>query len=108
MMQDGATPSNHTSIPGDDARAQQLIRKTFMDAWVNRPTDSQKGRTPPKVTISLDRNGNVTHRALAVSSGSKAMDDSVMGAATAVRRIPNLPSGYAARNPTVTVTFELE
>ena len=102
MLNAGATPGTQTSNPAEDQRALALIKQTFYNAW-QQPSSQTR---PAEVRITFDRNGNVTGRSLAVSSGNTEMDNSVMSAARAVTRIPNLPSGFTTRNPTVTVVFD--
>ena len=95
------TPSN------EDSAAVARIKQVFRNAWI-RPSADQKGSRRPTVEIRIDNYGNVLSRKLASSSGSAAMDASVMNAANAVRRLDNLPRNFATRYPVLTIQFNLE
>jgi TonB family protein len=60
-----------------------------------------------KVDIELGLNGAVLDSRLASSSGNSVMDESVLRAVKAVRRIPGLSAEFIRQHRRMPVVFEL-
>mgnify|MGYP003730265919 CR=1 FL=1 len=103
----GARLSDHTSIPPEDARCMELVRRALYDAW-NQPSYDEVGNATALVVIRFERDGSVFGARLAKKSGSELMDSSVMQAATSVRKIEGLTRQFLDRFDEVTIEFKVE
>jgi TonB family protein len=103
----GATPSDHTSIPDEDARCFELVRRTLYELWA-QPAAEDVGGATAEGEIRLLSDGRVVGRNLRKASGSAAMDQSVLDALETARRIEGLTPEFIARHPTVSVRFRVE
>ena len=107
MLDLGATVSDHTSIPADEAsRCAALVRDQLYRAW-KRPDASAVTGTPPTIAITLSENGVVQGVELRKSSGSAALDDSAVRAARAVGAFRNLTPRFIRANRPLVIQFEL-
>lgn len=89
-----------------DMAYMELVRLTMFAAW-EQPASLAANGLVTKVEIFLGPDGTVTRTRKAGGSGNATMDDSVMKAVEAVRRIPGLPASFISKHPSITVGFEL-
>lgn len=93
-----------TTGPTADAW-DRMVFQTFHDAW-EQPGAVSAG-TIAMVRIRVERDGRVTRRDLARSSGNAIMDESVMRAVNSVSRLPPLPDRLRGPHHDLTIEFEL-
>ena len=107
MLDLGATVSDHTSIPADEAsRCAALVRDQLYRAW-KRPDSSAITGTPPTIAISLSDAGTVLGVELRRSSGNAALDESAVRAARAVGTFRNLTPRFIRANKPLVIQFQL-
>ena len=90
----------------EDMAYMELVRLTMYKVW-EQPTSLPANGLVTKVEIFFGANGAVTGSRKAGGSGNATMDDSVMRAVEAVRRIPGLPASFISKHPSLIVEFEL-
>ncbi len=105
LLKMGAKPSDRTSIPDEDPRCLDLIKRAFYTAWT-QPVAAPGLKTT--VTFRLADGGAIVSWSMVGSSGSAEFDASVRGAADAVRRVDGLTPGFLGRYPSVTIAFTVE
>jgi TonB family protein len=103
----GATPSDRTSVPGEDARCLEAIRKKLYHAWLQPSVAGVEGLVA-QVSIDLKGVGAVRRWQITSPSGRSEFDRSVERAMGAVTFIPGLTSGFVKRHPTVSIAFQVE
>ena len=107
MLDLGATVSDHTSIPADEAsRCAALVRDQLYRAW-KRPDSSAITGTPPTIAISLSDAGTVLGVELRRSSGNAALDESAVRAARAAGTFRNLTPRFIRANKPLVIQFQL-
>ena len=98
-------------IPLFEARAQNQPKKPKCAAIPLRkvkselPKDLKGFRSAPTVSYSIEMDGSVSHVALVKSSGSKAVDDSVLDA---VRKSSYRPLKRGCGSVDTTMTFTID
>lgn len=108
LLDAGAKPSDHTSIPASEReRCISLIYTAIKSAWIC-PDASALSSREPEIEFSLGPGGTIGNVRLVRSSGNEALDQSVLGAARAVRTVSGLSPGFIRANPRLTVAFSLE
>lgn len=101
----GATPGNRNTIPEGDTLAFEVIRRKLYQAWT-QPASVPRNLTAV-VEIHMNASGDVLARRLIRGSGNAVMDQTVMEAVQAVRRIEGLSADFLNRWRKVSITFEL-
>ena len=87
-----------------------LIHERFYGQW-NQPTSisTTEKKYATKLRIRIERDGTVSHYEIARSSGLELMDQSVLDAASRVKKIEALPESLAKSAPfTLSIDFELD
>ena len=108
MLDLGATVSDRTSVPADEAaRCAALVRDQLYLAW-KRPDASAVTGTAPVVAIDLAESGAVLGVELRASSGSPALDESAVRAARAVGTFRNLTPRFVRANKPLVIRFDLK
>lgn len=108
LLEAGARPSDHTSIPASERdRCFSLIYGAIKKAWIC-PDSSALSAREPEIEFSLGPGGTIGNVRLVRSSGNDALDQSVLGAARAVRSVSGLTPAFIRANPRLTVAFSLE
>jgi TonB family protein len=107
LLAKGAKPSDHTSIPSEDARCFEAIRQAFFRSW-EQPSKAAVGDAVAELGFTLSGDGRVGARRLARSSGNALLDESVLAAARSVDRIYGLTPSFLSRHRDVTVSFKVE
>lgn len=107
LLDQGAQPGTRTTVPDEDQRAMIQVRNALHAAW-RQPTAADSGTRPVIVEVALSAAGGVGAPRIVQSSGSQAMDDSVLQAVNAVSHIPGLPAGFLRRYPRLRVEFRLQ
>jgi outer membrane biosynthesis protein TonB len=107
LLDEGAKPSDRTSIPGEDARCMDIIRRRLYSAW-SQPTGFAGDTRVAEVALTLRSGGKVAAWNLVKSSGSSEFDATVKSAAGSIGRIDHLTDGFISRHPTVTIAFRVE
>ncbi len=108
LLEKGARPSDHTSIPASESeRCLALIFNAVKRAWICPDASAITGREP-KIEFTLGAGGTLGNVRLVASSGNAEFDQSVVSAAKAVRFVSGLTPGFIRENPRVTITFALE
>ncbi len=107
LLDMGAKPSDHTSIPDEDTRCLAIIRDVLHSAW-QQPSAEAAGDSIAVLRIKLGRDGSVRSSDLQKPSGNPALDSSVRDVGNAVKRIHGLTSGFIGRHPSVTVSFTVD
>ncbi len=80
------------------------VRTVLYNAW--RQPQGLAGTPVTQAQIRVQRDGLITQRKIIVSSGNKAMDESVMRALESVTRLSRLPPECGERED-ITIAFEL-
>lgn len=106
LLDAGAKPSDRTSIPDEDTRCLDIIRRKLHNSWT-QPTGAAFGLSA-ELRIGLRAAGVVTSRTIVKSSGSAEFDASVRRAGEIVGTITGLTTGFIKRYPTVTIEFRVE
>ena len=102
----GSQIGDHTSEVDDNYLYLEIVRRTFYQAWT-QPSSIPIDGMAVKVDIEIGLNGAVLSSRLSSSSGNAVMDESVMEAVRAVRRIPNLSPEFIRQHRRMPVVFEL-
>lgn len=102
----GSQIGDHTSEVDDNYLYLEIVRRTFYQAWT-QPSSIPIDGMAVKVDIEIGLNGAVLSSRLSSSSGNAVMDESVMQAVHAVRRIPNLSPEFIRQHRRMPVVFEL-
>jgi TonB family protein len=102
----GSQIGDHTSEVDDNYLYLEIVRRTFYQAWT-QPSSIPIDGMAVKVDIELGLNGAVLDSRLASSSGNSVMDESVLRAVKAVRRIPGLSAEFIRQHRRMPVVFEL-
>lgn len=108
LLDMGAKPSDHTSVPGERERCLAIVKNKLYSAWRRPSLPPTEVARPAVLTIHLGDNGFVTKYKITRSSGNNELDASVVSAARAVRRIPGLTSSFIKEFRTITIEFYLE
>jgi outer membrane biosynthesis protein TonB len=103
----GAKPGNHTSVPDEDVRCLDIVRRALYSAW-NQPSSEEAGDATAEVTISVQAGGRVVSTKMTRKSGNVVVDSSVMDAVNSVKRVEGLTSGFVSRYPSITISFKVE
>ena len=108
LLAAGAKPS---SWPGPEldlpAWYFALVRQMMYDQW-NQPGElAGAAGLMTRVQFRIHRDGSISHIKMIRASGSKVMDESVMTAVNAVKRLKELPASYREAHYDATVDFEL-
>ncbi len=107
LLREGATPADRTVDPGEDARCLARLREALYGAWA-QPSAGDVGPRPVVMEISLGAGGTIVDRRLRESSGSPAMDDSVLRAVASVSRVPGLTPGFISRHTRLSIEFRVQ
>jgi len=106
LLAQGAVIGDHTSIPDEDSRNRELIRRTLYGAWTE-PSAAEAGDSWVDVEIEFDGEGRIVGSRMLKGSGLTVMDESVMQAVRSVPVISGLTSGFLSRYRKVTIKFEI-
>jgi outer membrane biosynthesis protein TonB len=107
LLAAGAKPSDHTSVPGEDPRCLEMIRRALYAAWV-QPSVSGAASLVAEATLELGAGGAVRSGRVSRSSGSAEFDASVEAALRSVSRVEGLTAGFLKRYPSVSIAFRVE
>lgn len=107
LLAQGAKLSDHTSIPDEDSRCFELVRRTLYGAWA-QPAAAEAGDARAEVALRLDAGGRVVGREIVKPSGNSVLDTSVLVALNAVDRISGLTAGFMERHKVITILFRVE
>lgn len=83
-----------------------IMRQTLYRAW-DQPTDIGIAGLVTRVELSMDPDGTIASSRITAGSGNRIMDDSVMRAVRAVRRISRVPPEFFRSHRRIVVAFEL-
>jgi len=106
LLREGAKPSDHTSIPSEDARCRARIRDKLYALW-SQPSYAEVGELVTEVSLTLGPAGVVESIKLTSKSGNHVLDTSVQLAVESVSRIEGLTASFLQRHRTVTVSFQV-
>ncbi|MGI5868238.1 MAG: TonB family protein [Kiritimatiellia bacterium] len=107
LIDAGATPSDRTSVPGEDDICLLAIKKALYKAWIVPSAEHFTGR-PALIEITLGPTGAIVGHRLVEGSGNRVLDNSALDAAAAVRHIPGISSNFLRSRRKVTIAFDLE
>jgi len=107
LLAQGAKLSDHTSVPDEDTRCFELVRRALYGAW-DQPAAAEAGNARAEVALRLGAGGRVVSRDIVKSSGNSVLDASVKVALNAVERITGLTAGFMERHKVVTISFRVE
>jgi TonB family protein len=107
LLEMGARPGDHTSIPGEEQMCLELIRRRLYDAWT-QPSSAEAAGATAEVRLRLLPGGVLGERAMVRGSGNPAVDASVMEAVNAVRSVQGLTTEFLRRHETVVIAFRVE
>lgn len=97
------TAASSSGSPNELSRYYGTIYSILDAAWDKPPGVAGLST---EVSIRIANNGAIMQRKLTGSSGSQAMDDSVMNAVRSVATFPRLPAGISKPYIDVTIKFE--
>lgn len=103
----GATPSDHTSVPGEDARCLEALRKALYAAWTQPSVAGVEGLVT-HVVLDLKGSGSVDGWRIKRGSGQAEFDRTVESALRSVGHVSGLTAGFVTRHPTVSIAFQVE
>ncbi len=107
LLAAGAKPSDHTSVPDEDARCFSIIKDALHAAW-EQPSAEAAGDAVAVLRITLGRDGTVKRSDLHKSSGNPALDSSVKAVGINIHRIHGLTGDFIRRHSSVTVSFTVD
>lgn len=107
LLDDGATPSDHTNVPDADARSLESIRRRLYGVW-EQPSAAEAGAAVAEGRLRFHPDGSVISAELSKPSGNEVLDASVRHALRSVSRIEGLSASFLKRHPVVTVSFRVE
>ena len=102
----GAKPSDHTSVPDEDSRCYALIKNTLHAVW-DQPNAEAAGAAKAELQITLEPGGRIRSSKLSRRSGNPTLDTSVQRVADSVQRIHGLSADFIRRHPSVTISFSV-
>jgi hypothetical protein len=104
----GARAGDRNSIPPDEeSRCFAFIKRAFNDAWA-QPSYDEVGDAVAQIEVRLQKDGSIFGVRLVKKSGNSVLDDSVLQAATSVKRIEGLTSSFLGKYDQVTIDFKVE
>ncbi len=106
LLEAGAKPSDHTSVPDEDARCLFVIREQLHKSW-RQPESDAVGDAVAVLFVRLAPNGTVLETGLHKASGNRELDDSVLAAGKAVKSVRGITPGFVRRRPRITVSFRV-
>jgi len=107
LLAEGAKLSDHTSIPDEDSRCFEIVRRTLYGAW-SQPGRAEAGNAQAEITLRLGPGGKILGSEIARPSGNRVLDRSVLDALNAVERISGLTAGFMERHKVITISFRVE
>jgi hypothetical protein len=107
LLEQGARPADRTSIPDEDARCFEIVRRALYNTWA-QPAAAEAGDRTVEAVIRLGAGGHIAGREFRRGSGSAAFDQSVRDALETVRRIEGLTPGFISRHSSVSILFKVE
>jgi len=108
LLQLGAKPSDHTSVPASELqRCYAIIQRQLYEAWI-RPDASNVSSNDPVIAFRIGPGGRVLSASLSKSSGNAVLDESVVSAARSIGRFNGLSESFVRANQDFTVAFRLE
>lgn len=101
-------PTNNGTLLNSDLPGWYygLVQATFHDQWA-QPGGLSISTGDAQLSIRVHRDGTVSNRKLIKKTGVAAMDQSVMNAANAVKKLKNLPGTFSGDYIDITITFVL-
>lgn len=107
LLDQGAKPSDRTSIPDDSSIQLLSIKNALYRAWIVPSAENLTGR-PVEIEITLGSGGAIISSRILRSSGSRVLDQSALDATRAVRQIQGLSDAFIKSHRTVSIAFDLE
>ena len=107
LLDAGATPSDHTSVPDVDRRSLETLRRRLYGLW-EQPSVAEVGGAVAEVSLRFRPDGTVVATELVHPSGNPVMDESVRRALKSVSRIEGLSATFLRQHPLITVAFRVE
>lgn len=104
----GYRPGEKNSIaPDEESRCFSLVKRAFTDAWV-QPSYDEAGNAVAEVEVRFQKDGSIFGVRMLKPSGNSVLDNSVMQAATTVKRVDGLPASFLSKYDSVTIAFKVE
>jgi len=107
LLAQGATPGDHTSVPDEDSRYFEVVRRVLYEAW-NQPSVEEVGDAVVEVSIRLQQDGQIVARNMVRASGNAVMDASVLQAVNSVQQISGLSAAFLRTHEEILVSFRIE
>ena len=103
----GSPTGSATATLNADNAALARIKAALERAWI-KPSYEERGSGSVSLRLTFRGPSGAFASDIAQSSGSAAMDSSILNAARGVGSFSFLPSGFTDRNPSITVIFTLD
>jgi hypothetical protein len=102
------TPADPDAGLNMDA-VENAVNAAFSAHWTAPPLDAvPENQRSARLTVSIARDGTLTHSQMSAPSGSHALDNSILAAAAAVKKIAaTLPSQFVKESYDLELTFLL-
>ena len=107
LLAEGATLSDHTAVPGEDARCLEALRRALYSAWTQPSVAGVEGLVT-HVSLDLTGNGSVGGWRINKGSGQADFDRTVESALRSVGRVSGLTTAFVKRHPSVSIAFQVE
>ena len=102
--------STKVDIPGPGGEAYAgyslVIQSIYQKYWI-KPSESSDATSIVKVTVTIDKNGNVISAQITKGSGNPAVDSSVRRTLDRVRKVPAFPEGSKDEQRIFDIDFNL-
>lgn len=107
LLEQGAKPADRTSIPSEDARCMETIRRRLYGLW-SQPSYAEVRGAVAEVSLTFRPDGSIETSLLVRKSGNELLDESVQRMLQSLDLIEGLPSSFLQRRKTVSVSFLVE
>ncbi len=105
LLNTSQTFAEHGAAMTPDQLYREMIRQALYAAW-DQPSSGAYGLTT-RMELTFNPDGTITGHRIVAPSGSTPMDESVVRAVRAVRRVSGIPADFLISNRRLVVSFEL-
>jgi outer membrane biosynthesis protein TonB len=107
LLDKGARAGDHTSIPDEDARCMDIIKRTLDSVW-DQPSSEAAGDSIAVLQLKFSGNSRISSGKLYRKSGNVALDSSVSRITQNIQHINGLTPDFIRRHPSVTISFSVD
>ena len=107
LLDKGALAGDHTSIPDEDARCMDIIKRTLTAVW-DQPSSEVAGDSIAVLQLKFSTDSRISSGKLYRKSGNAALDSSVARITENIQKINGLTPDFIRRHPSVTISFSVD